>query len=172
MVPCYYLLTTAEASSNLSRYDGIRYGHRTESKADLLDLYKQSRTEGFGDEVKRRIMLGTFVLSAGYFDAYYTKAMKVRRLIKEQTLALLGEVDGILTPTAPTTAFSLGEKTTDPIEMYLTDIFTVHANLAGLPAISIPAAKHSNGLPMGLQILGKAFQEKELYHLAYLLDTA
>ncbi|MEL6195070.1 MAG: Asp-tRNA(Asn)/Glu-tRNA(Gln) amidotransferase subunit GatA [Bacteroidota bacterium] len=172
VVPCYYILTTAEASSNLSRYDGIRYGHRSPSKADLIELYKQSRTEGFGDEVKRRIMLGTFVLSAGYYDAYYTKAMKVRRLIKNQTLSILQEVDGILTPTAPTTAFSLGEKTTDPIEMYLTDIFTVHANLAGLPAISIPAAKHSNGLPMGLQILGKAFEEKELYHLAHLLDTA
>ncbi|MEM6765391.1 MAG: Asp-tRNA(Asn)/Glu-tRNA(Gln) amidotransferase subunit GatA [Bacteroidota bacterium] len=172
VVPCYYILTTAEASSNLSRYDGIRYGHRADKPADLLDLYKQSRTEGFGDEVKRRIMLGTFVLSAGYYDAYYTKAMKVRRLIKDQTLAILGEVDGLLTPTAPTTAFSLGEKTTDPIEMYLTDIFTVHANLAGLPAISIPAATHSNGLPMGLQIMGSAFEEKALYHMAHLLDTA
>ena len=162
VVPTYYILTAAEASSNLARYDGVHYGYRSESSTDLISTYKKSRSEGFGDEVKRRIMLGTFVLSAGYYDAYYSKAQKSRRLIKEKMDSILEEFDFIITPTTPTPAFNIGEQVTDPVVMYLADIFTVGASLAGLPAISLPSGKNSEGLPLGLQIIGKRFKESEL----------
>jgi aspartyl-tRNA(Asn)/glutamyl-tRNA(Gln) amidotransferase subunit A len=162
ILPTYYILTTAEASSNLSRYDGVRYGHRTKEQTDLLGMYKKTRAEGFGEEVKRRIMLGTFVLSASYYDAYYTKAQKVRRIIKEKTDALLETYDFILMPTAPTTAFKLNEFAEDSLAMYLADVFTVQANIAGIPAISIPNGEDSKGLPIGLQIIAGAFQENKL----------
>ena len=162
LVPCYYILTTAEASSNLSRYDGVRYGYRSPEAQDLEELYTQTRSQGFGPEVQRRIMLGNFVLSAGYYDAYYTQAMKVRRLIQEQTRQMLGQCDALLMPTTPTTAFRLGEKTDDPIEMFLSDVFTVHANLAGVPAVSVPAGTDPEGLPVGLQLMGQAFEEGKL----------
>ena len=162
VVPTYYILTAAEASSNLARYDGVHYGYRSEASTDLISTYKKSRSEGFGDEVKRRIMLGTFVLSAGYYDAYYSKAQKSRRLIKEKMDSILEEFDFIITPTTPTPAFNIGEQDTDPVVMYLADIFTVGASLAGLPAISLPSGKNSEGLPLGLQIIGKRFKESEL----------
>jgi aspartyl-tRNA(Asn)/glutamyl-tRNA(Gln) amidotransferase subunit A len=158
-VQTYYILTTAEASSNLARYDGARYGVRAKNSDTLEDMYVNSRTEGFGTEVKRRIMLGTYVLSAGYYDAYYKKAQKVRRLIKEDFEKSFKDVDLIITPTTPTTAFKIGEKTDDPLAMYLNDIFTTSSNLSGNPAISIPVGKDSNGLPIGLQIIGKDFDE-------------
>ena len=170
ILPTYYILTTAEASSNLSRFDGVRYGHRTKEQTDLLGMYKKSRSEGFGEEVKKRIMLGTFVLSASYYDAYYTKAQKVRRIIKEKTDSLLETYDFILMPTAPTTAFKINEFSEDPMAMYLADVFTVQANIAGIPAISIPNGHDSNGLPIGLQIIGAAFQENKLLSFSnYLL---
>jgi aspartyl-tRNA(Asn)/glutamyl-tRNA(Gln) amidotransferase subunit A len=170
ILPTYYILTTAEASSNLSRFDGVRYGHRTKEQTDLLGMYKKSRSEGFGEEVKKRIMLGTFVLSASYYDAYYTKAQKVRRIIKEKTDSLLETYDFILMPTAPTTAFKINEFSEDPLAMYLADVFTVQANIAGIPAISIPNGQDSNGLPIGLQIIGAAFQENKLLSFSnYLL---
>jgi aspartyl-tRNA(Asn)/glutamyl-tRNA(Gln) amidotransferase subunit A len=162
VVPCYYILTTAEASSNLSRYDGIRYGYRTPSPGDLNQTYTQSRSEGFGVEVKRRILLGTFILSAGYYDAYYAKAQKVRRLIREQTFGLLKEYDFLMSPTSPGAAFRIGEKTADPISMYLSDIYTVHANLAGLPAISLPLLSAEEGLPAGMQFMAAPFKESDL----------
>lgn len=170
VVPTYYVLTTAEASSNLSRYDGVHFGYRSKNAVDLESTYKKSRSEGFGEEVKRRIMLGTFVLSAGYYDAYYAKAQKVRRLIREKSEEILSKYDFMILPTAPTTAFSLNEKTSDPVTMYLADIFTVQASLAGLPAISIPSATHSNGLPIGLQIIAKPFQEQEMLNFASFLE--
>jgi len=166
LVPCYYILTTAEASSNLSRYDGIRYGHRSEDSGKLEDLYRKSRSEGFGEEVQRRILLGTFVLSAGYYDAYYTQAMKVRRLIREKTEAIFKQCDFLFSPTSPSTAFKIGEKIADPIEMFLADIFTVHANLAGMPAISLPLGMHSNQKPFGLQLMANSFQEGEMLAFA------
>ncbi|MEM6344535.1 MAG: Asp-tRNA(Asn)/Glu-tRNA(Gln) amidotransferase subunit GatA [Bacteroidota bacterium] len=166
LVPCYYILTTAEASSNLSRFDGVHYGYRSEGAKDLNEVYTMSRSEGFGAEVKRRIILGTFVLSAGHYDAYYTRAMKVRRLIRDATRKLLADWDMLLTPTAPTTAFPIGEKQDDPIAMYLSDIYTVHANLAGCPAISIPVAHHPNGLPIGLQLMASDFAEGKLLAIA------
>jgi len=166
LVPCYYILTTAEASSNLSRYDGVRYGHRAGHPQDLEDLYVRTRSEGLGAEVQRRIMLGNFVLSAGYFDAYYTQAMKVRRLIRDQTRTLLESCDFLLMPTAPSPAFKIGEKNDDPIAMFLSDVFTVHANLAGVPAISLPLAQNSEGLPIGIQLMGKAFEEENLLKAA------
>ncbi|MEM8891054.1 MAG: amidase family protein, partial [Bacteroidota bacterium] len=166
LVPCYYILTTAEASSNLSRYDGIRYGHRSEDSEKLEDLYRKSRSEGFGEEVQRRILLGTFVLSAGYYDAYYTQAMKVRRLIREKTEAIFKQCDFLFSPTSPSTAFKIGEKIADPIEMFLADIFTVHANLAGMPAISLPLGMHSNQKPFGLQLMANSFQEGEMLAFA------
>lgn len=170
ILPTYYILTTAEASSNLSRFDGVRYGHRTKEQTDLLGMYKKSRSEGFGEEVKKRIMLGTFVLSASYYDAYYTKAQKVRRIIKEKTDSLLETYDFILMPTAPTTAFKINEFSEDPLAMYLADVFTVQANIAGIPAISIPNGEDSYGLPIGLQIIGAAFQENKLLSFSnYLL---
>jgi aspartyl-tRNA(Asn)/glutamyl-tRNA(Gln) amidotransferase subunit A len=162
VVPTYYILTTAEASSNLARYDGIHFGYRSPNATDLESTYKKTRTEGFGLEVKRRIMLGTFVLSAGYYDAYYAKAQKVRRLIRDNLNDILNNYDFILLPNAPTTAWNLGEKMEDPVVMYLADIFTVQASLAGLPAISIPITNHSNGLPIGLQLIGRKFAEESL----------
>jgi aspartyl-tRNA(Asn)/glutamyl-tRNA(Gln) amidotransferase subunit A len=162
LVPAYYVLTTAEASSNLSRYDGVHYGYRSPNATDLESTYKLSRTEGFGEEVKRRIMLGTFVLSAGYYDAYYGKAMKVRRLIQERTNDILSNYDFILTPTTPDVAFKFGANNDDPTKMYLEDIFTVQANLAGVPAISVPLSKNSEGLPFAMQLMGRSFEERDL----------
>ncbi|NBC25859.1 MAG: Asp-tRNA(Asn)/Glu-tRNA(Gln) amidotransferase subunit GatA [Bacteroidetes bacterium] len=205
-VATYYILATAEASSNLARYDGIRYGHRADfdsveeelkkeqialekrlevaagkeheelvekiSKADspLIRLYKKSRTEGFGTEVKRRILLGTYVLSAGYYDAYYGKAQRVRRLIKQDFEEAFQDVDVIVSPTAPTTAFKLGENQDDPLKMYLNDIYTISANLAGICGISVPAGTHSNGLPVGIQFLGNAFEEKNIVRAAHAIE--
>lgn len=167
VVPAYYVLTTAEASSNLSRFDGVKYGHRTPLKnLDLVEFYKKSRSEGFGMEVKRRILLGTFVLSAGYYDAYYTKAQQVRRLVVDKLSEILSQYDAIIMPTVPSTAFKLGEKTDDPIAMYLADIYTVLANLAGVPAISVPLHRHSNGMPYGVQIITKQFSEENLLSIA------
>jgi aspartyl-tRNA(Asn)/glutamyl-tRNA(Gln) amidotransferase subunit A len=163
IVPAYYVLTTAEASSNLSRFDGIKYGSRsTEKGIDLTELYKQSRSTGFGREVKRRIMLGTFVLSAGYYDAYFTRAQKVRKLLSDQTQLIFKEFDVILLPTTPSVAFKIGEKMDDPIAMYLADIYTVMANLVGIPAISLPLFTHSNGMPFGLQAMTNRFDELSL----------
>ena len=165
-VPTYYVLTTAEASSNLARYDGVHYGYRSKNATDLESTYKKSRSEGFGVEVKRRIMLGTFVLSAGYYDAYYAKAQKVRRLITEESDKILSNFDFMLMPTAPTSAFNINEKITDPLVMYLADIFTVQASLAGLPAISLPAGKDAEDMPIGIQIVGKRFEEASLLSFA------
>ncbi|MDF3077756.1 MAG: gatA [Sphingobacteriaceae bacterium] len=162
VVPTYYILTMAESSSNLARYDGVHYGYRSPNATDLESTYKKSRSEGFGAEVKRRIMLGTFVLSAGYYDAYYAKAQKVRNIIRSKTEEILKDHDFILLPTTPTPAFGLGEKISDPLTMYLADIFTVQASLAGIPAISIPAGNNSAGLPLGLQFITKRFGETEL----------
>ncbi len=166
MIPAYYVLTTAEASSNLSRYDGIRYGYRSADAGDLLSTYKQSRAAGFGPEVKRRIMLGTFVLSAGYYDAYYTKAQRVRRLIKDRTDEIFADYDFILMPAAPTTAWPFGAKSEDPVEMYLADIFTVQANMVGAPAVCIPAGTDAAGLPIGMQLMGPKHSEAALLGLA------
>ncbi|HEY5968282.1 MAG TPA: Asp-tRNA(Asn)/Glu-tRNA(Gln) amidotransferase subunit GatA [Chitinophagaceae bacterium] len=163
IVPAYYILTTAEASSNLSRYDGVRYGYRSKkSSSDLTEFYKHNRSEGFGKEVKRRIMLGTFVLSTGYYDAYFAKAQKVRRKLVEKTELVFNEFDFILMPTSPSVAFKIGEKTDDPIAMYLADIYTVFANLTGIPGISLPLFKHSNGMPFGIQLMAKQFNELSL----------
>jgi aspartyl-tRNA(Asn)/glutamyl-tRNA(Gln) amidotransferase subunit A len=154
IVPTYYILTTAEASSNLGRYDGIRYGLNISQESDeLAEMYAANRTEGFGAEVKRRIMLGTFVLSAGYYDAYFTKAQQVRALINQQNDRLFSQFDFLLSPTSPTTAFEMGKSSKDPIEVYLADIYTVYANLTGIPAVSVPAFEHSNGMPFGLQVI-------------------
>ncbi len=171
ILPVYYILTTAEASSNLSRYDGVKYGYRSKNIRDLESMYKKTRAEGFGEEVKNRIMLGTFVLSASYYDAYYTKAQKVRRVIKEETEKIFSEFDFLVIPTTPTTAFKIGEKTEDPLAMYLADLFTVQANLSGIPAISIPNGKDSKGLPIGIQVMSKAFGEEDLLAFSkYLLN--
>jgi len=166
LVPTYYILTAAEASSNLGRYDGVHFGWRHPNAKSLNDVYEMTRTEGFGKEVKRRIMLGTFVLSSGYYDAYYTKAQKIRRIVQSKTLDILKEYDFIVGPTTPSTAFKLGAKSSqDPTQMYLADIFTVHANLAGLPAISLPLFNHSkNNMPFGFQLMGNAFAEKEMFN--------
>lgn len=166
LVPTYYVLTTAEASSNLSRFDGVHYGYRSPNATDLESTYKKTRSEGFGKEVKRRIMLGTFVLSAGYYDAYYSKAQKVRNKIRQKTREILSQHDFIVTPSTPSTAFEFGKNSTDPIKMYLEDIFTVQANIVGCPAISVPNGIHSNGLPIGLQIMGRDFEEGNLLNLA------
>ncbi|MEM6377033.1 MAG: Asp-tRNA(Asn)/Glu-tRNA(Gln) amidotransferase subunit GatA [Bacteroidota bacterium] len=166
IIPAYYVLTTAEASSNLSRYDGVRFGHRTEGAKTLLDTYKKSRTEGFGTEVKRRIMLGTFVLSSGYYDAYYSKAQKVRQLVYQATKAIFEDYDFILMPTAPSTAWNLGESLDDPVKMYLADIFTVQANMTGIPAIALPLGTHSNGLPIGIQFMADTLEEAALLAFA------
>ena len=167
IVPAYYVLTTAEASSNLSRYDGVRFGHQTSKPvADLTEFYKRNRSEGFGKEVKRRILLGTFVLSAGHYDAYFSKAQQVRRLLTKKTNLLFSEYDALIMPTAPTTAMPIGANSDDPIAMYLADIYTVFANLTGLPAISIPLFKHSNGMPFGLQVLTNKLEEDTLLQLS------
>jgi aspartyl-tRNA(Asn)/glutamyl-tRNA(Gln) amidotransferase subunit A len=167
-VPVYYIIATAEASSNLARFDGVQYGFRTKStKANLIEMYKKTRGEGFGQEAKRRIILGTFALSHGYYDAYYLRALKVRTLIKQDFDAVFGEFDCIITPTSPTPAFKIGEKTKDPLQMYLSDIYTISANLAGIPAISIPCGFTKKGLPVGLQILAKPFAEETLFRAAY-----
>ncbi len=171
LVPAYYILAMAEASSNLSRYDGVHYGYRSPGATDLVSTYKRSRSEGFGKEVKRRIMLGTFVLSAGYYDAYYAKAQKVRRLIREKTDAILKEYDFILFPTAPEPAFAIGQGEKDPVVTYLSDIFTVQASLTGAPAISLPTGNNSKGLPLGLQLLTRHFEEQELLNFSkYFLE--
>jgi aspartyl-tRNA(Asn)/glutamyl-tRNA(Gln) amidotransferase subunit A len=170
-LPAYYVLTCAEASTNLSRFDGVRYGYRSPNTQDISSLYKKSRTEGFGNEVKKRIMLGTFVLSAGYYDAYYTKALKVRRIIKEEIDNLLEKYDFIILPTAPTTAFKFGEHSEDSISMYLADLFTVPLSLAGVPAISIPNGKDEKNMPIGLQIVSRSFNESEILAFSeYLLS--
>ena len=166
LVPAYYILATAEASSNLARYDGVHYGYRSAAAKDLQSTYKRSRSEGFGKEVKRRIMLGTFILSAGYYDAYYAKAQKVRRLIREKTEQILNEYDFILVPSAPEPAGPIGKIEKDPVVGYMADIFTVQASLAGVPAISLPAGNNNRGLPLGLQLLTKHFGEQELLNFS------
>ncbi|HEY5614453.1 MAG TPA: Asp-tRNA(Asn)/Glu-tRNA(Gln) amidotransferase subunit GatA [Bacteroidota bacterium] len=171
-IATYYILATAEASSNLARYDGARYGYRAEGARDLAEMYTKSRSEGFGAEVKRRIMLGTYVLSSGYYDAYYRKGQKVRRLIQQDFLNAFKKVDCLITPTSPTTAFKAGEKADDPLQMYLSDVYTTSANLAGIPGISIPCGADKQGLPIGLQILGKHFDEATMLRAADFLETA
>ncbi|ACM59876.1 aspartyl/glutamyl-tRNA(Asn/Gln) amidotransferase subunit A [Caldicellulosiruptor bescii] len=166
-LPTYYIIASSEASSNLARYDGIKYGYRTQNYEDLIDLYKKTRSEGFGAEVKRRIMLGTYALSAGYYDAYYKKGLQVRTLIKRAFDEAFQKYDVIITPTSPTTAFKIGERVSNPLEMYMSDICTVPVNIAGLPAISIPCGFDSNNLPIGLQIIGKAFDEQTILRVAY-----
>lgn len=170
LVPTYYVLTTAEASSNLARFAGIHYGYRSADGKDLESTYKKTRSQGFGKEVKRRIMLGTFVLSAGYYDAYYSKGQKVRRIIQEKTLELLKNYDALITPSTPGTAFEFGKNSADPIKMYLEDIFTVQANIAGIPAISVPSGLHSNQLPMGVQIMCNNFEEDKMFEIAKCLS--
>jgi aspartyl-tRNA(Asn)/glutamyl-tRNA(Gln) amidotransferase subunit A len=165
-LPAYYIVAPAEASSNLARYDGVKYGFRSNGE-NLIDMYEKTRSEGFGNEVKRRIMIGTYVLSSCYYDAYYLKAQKVRRLIKNDFDEAYKKVDAILTPSTPSSAFKINEKTNDPVSMYLNDIFTVPINLAGLPAISIPAGLDKKGYPLGLQIIGKAFDEQNILNIAY-----
>ena len=165
-LPAYYIVAPAEASSNLARYDGVKYGFRSNGE-NLIDMYEKTRSEGFGNEVKRRIMIGTYVLSSGYYDAYYLKAQKVRRLIKNDFDEAYKKVDAILTPSTPSSAFKINEKTNDPVSMYLNDIFTVPINLAGLPAISSPAGLDKKGYPLGLQIIGKAFDEQNILNIAY-----
>ena len=168
-LPTYYIVAPAEASSNLARYDGVKYGFRSKGE-NLIDMYEKTRSEGFGDEVKRRIMIGTYVLSSGYYDAYYLKAQKVRRLIKNDFDEAYKKVDAILTPSTPSSAFKIGEKLNDPVSMYLNDIFTVPINLAGLPAISIPAGHDKKGYPLGLQVIGKAFDEQSILNIAFALE--
>ena len=170
-LPCYYIIAPAEASSNLSRYDGVRFGHSVNSN-DINEMYEKTRSEGFGDEVKRRIMIGTYVLSSGYYDAYYLKAQKVRSLISLDYSQAFNKVDVLLTPSTPNSAFNLNEKCDDPLSMYLNDVFTVPVNLAGLPAISIPSSKDKNGLPLGLQLIGKPFDEETLYSFANVIEES
>jgi aspartyl-tRNA(Asn)/glutamyl-tRNA(Gln) amidotransferase subunit A len=171
-IPAYYVVATAEASSNLARFDGVRYGYRSPNAKTLSEMYRRTRDEGFGPEVKRRIMLGTYALSAGYYDAYYLKAQKVRTLIARDFRDVFKEVDAIITPTTPTPAFKLGEKSDDPLAMYLADIFTVTASLAGIPGISIPCGESKTGLPIGMQILGRHFEEGTILRLAHALEHA
>jgi len=169
-IPAYYVIAAAEASSNLSRFDGIKYGYRAKGAEGLHAMYKKTRSEGFGPEVKRRIMLGSFVLSSGYYDAYYLKALRTKALIKQEFDKAFASYDLILGPAAPTTAPKLGDSLSDPIKMYLGDIYTISANLAGLPGISVPCGKDSKGLPIGLQLLGDCFQEKKLIRAAYAFE--
>jgi aspartyl-tRNA(Asn)/glutamyl-tRNA(Gln) amidotransferase subunit A len=169
-IATYYVLSTAEASSNLSRFDGVRYGRRARGTTELEEVYVRSRSEGFGAEVKRRIMLGTYALSAGYYDAYYRKAQQVRRLVREDFDRAFASADVLVTPTTPTTAFRLGERTSDPLEMYLSDVYTVSANLAGIPGISVPCGKDSRGLPIGVQVLGKHFTEATVLRVADFIE--
>jgi aspartyl-tRNA(Asn)/glutamyl-tRNA(Gln) amidotransferase subunit A len=171
-VPVYYVIAPAEASSNLSRFDGVRYGHRARSYTDLLDMYKKTRAEGFGWEVKRRILVGTYVLSHGYYDAYYLKAQQVRRLIADDFARAYGECDVIMGPVAPTAAFRIGDKADDPVQMYLSDIFTIAGNLTGAPGISIPCGFDRNGLPIGILIQGPAFAEAKLLNVAHQFQLA
>jgi aspartyl-tRNA(Asn)/glutamyl-tRNA(Gln) amidotransferase subunit A len=171
-VACYYLIATAEASSNLARYDGVRFGHRTGKAGSLIEMMSRSRDEGFGAEVKRRIMLGTYALSSGYYDAYYLKAQKVRTLIMQDFLKAFEKVDVILTPVAPTPAFKIGEKTSDPLQMYLSDIFTIPVNLAGTCGLSVPAGMSSEGLPIGLQLIGRPFGEEAIIRAGYAFEQA
>ena len=171
LLPVYYILTNAEASSNLSRYDGARYGYRTSEPKNIEELYKKSRSEAFGEEVKRRIMLGTFVLSASYYDAFYAKAQRARNMIKSKTEEMLTGFDFIISPTSPTTAFEIGERSSNPLEMYLADIYTVQASVSGMPAISIPCGFDNSGMPIGMQLMSAAFQEEKLYQFAkYLMN--
>jgi aspartyl-tRNA(Asn)/glutamyl-tRNA(Gln) amidotransferase subunit A len=171
-IAVYYIIATAEASSNLARFDGVRYGLRAEGTHELREMYKKTREEGFGAEVKRRIMLGTYVLSSGYYDAYYSKAQKVRTLIRNDYLRAFEKCDAIITPTSPSTAFQIGEKSDDPLAMYLSDIYTVSANLAGIPGISVPCALSDEGLPIGLQLVGKHWSESVLLRLSHAFETA
>ena len=171
-IPVYYIIATAEASSNLARYDGVRYTRRSPNTTDAIDIYYKSRAEGFGEEVKRRIILGSYVLSSGYYDAYYLRAQKVRTLIRRDFEAAFEKVDVIMTPTSPTTAFKIGEKTSDPLSMYLSDICTINVNLAGLPGISVPCGFSDAGLPVGLQMIGKAFDERNLLSFAASYEAA
>ena len=169
-IPAYYVIASAEASSNLARFDGVKYGYRTEESAGLHQMYKKTRSEGFGEEVKRRIMLGSFVLSSGYYDAYYLKALRTKALIKQAFDRAFEKYDLILGPAAPTTAPRLGESLSDPIKMYLGDIYTISVNLAGLPGISVPCGTDSRGLPIGMQLIGDCFQEKKLFRAAYAFE--
>jgi len=171
-IPAYYLIATAEASSNLARYDGVRYSYRAPGVTSLSEMYRRSRDEGFGAEVKRRIMLGTYALSAGYYDAYYLKAQKVRTLLTHDFEGAFHKVDTIVTPTSPTAAFRLGEKSNDPLAMYLADIYTVTADLAGIPGISVPCGETAKKLPIGLQILGKHFDEATILRVAHAYEQA
>ena len=169
-LPAYYVISSAEASSNLARFDGVKYGFRAENVKEIHDLYKETRTQGFGAEVKRRIMLGSFVLSAGYYDAYYKKALQVRTLLKGAFDRVFEGYDAILAPVAPTTAYKIGEKTKDPLEMYLGDVYTVPVNIAGLPALSLPCGKDRGGLPIGMQLIGKPFSEPTLYRAGFAFE--
>lgn len=172
-LPCYYIIAPAEASSNLARYDGVRYGNRyTPEKGSIDEMYEETRARGFGDEVKRRLMIGTYVLSAGYYDAYYTKAQKIRRLISNDFTAAFEKVDAVITPTTPSAAFALDEKVDDPVKMYLNDIFTVTVNLAGLPGMSVPAGFDRDGLPLGLQVITKAFDEQNMVKVGAAIERA
>jgi aspartyl-tRNA(Asn)/glutamyl-tRNA(Gln) amidotransferase subunit A len=171
-VPVYYVLAPAEASSNLARYDGVRYGYRAPAYGDLIDMYKKTRAQGFGAEVKRRILIGTYVLSHGYYDAYYLKAQKLRRLIADDFVNVFKQCDVILGPTSPTTAFKIGEKIADPVQMYLSDIYTIAVNLAGLPGMSIPCGFDGNDLPVGLQIIGNYFAEARMLNIAHQYQQA
>ena len=170
-IAAYYVIATAEASSNLARYDGVHYGHRTENPKDYVEVYSKSRAEGFGPEVKRRIMLGTYALSSGYYDAYYLKALKVRNLIRQDFTAAFERCDCVMMPVSPTTAFKMGEKTDDPLQMYLADVYTISANLAGIPAMSLPCGFDSATLPIGLQILGPAFSEARMLRIARMYEA-
>jgi aspartyl-tRNA(Asn)/glutamyl-tRNA(Gln) amidotransferase subunit A len=171
-LPTYYIVAPAEASSNLSRYDGVRYGHRARGADDIFELYEKSRAEGFGPEVRRRILIGTYVLSAGYYDAYYARAQKLRTLIARDFTEAFKKCDVLLTPATPGPAFAVGEKSDDPVSMYLNDVFTVTVNLAGLPGISVPAGMTANGLPLGLQVIGKAFDEATVLRAGRAVETA
>jgi aspartyl-tRNA(Asn)/glutamyl-tRNA(Gln) amidotransferase subunit A len=171
-LPTYYIVAPAEASANLSRYDGVKYGHRSEDIKDLEDMYSQTRAEGFGEEVKRRILIGTYVLSAGYYDAYYLRAQKVRTKIVEDFNLAFNKCDAILTPTAPTGAFKIGEKNIDPVTMYMNDVFTVPSSLAGLPAMSIPSGLDAQGCPLGLQLIGKGFDEETIFSIGSIIEEA
>jgi aspartyl-tRNA(Asn)/glutamyl-tRNA(Gln) amidotransferase subunit A len=171
-LPTYYIIAPSEASANLARYDGVKYGFRSPDAENLIDMYCQTRAEGFGAEVKRRIMVGTYTLSAGYYDAYYLKAQKVRTLIKQDFERALSQVEVLVCPTAPTTAFKAGEKTSDPLSMYLSDLMTIPVNLAGLPALSIPCGFDEQGLPIGMQLIGKVLGEARLLEVAYAYEQA
>lgn len=170
-LPAYYVISSAEASSNLARFDGVKYGFRAENVKEIHELYQETRTQGFGSEVKRRIMMGSFVLSAGYYDAYYKKALQVRALLKQSFDQIFEGYDAILSPVAPTTAYPIGEKTSNPLEMYMGDVYTVPVNIAGLPSLSLPCGTDSQGLPIGMQLIGKPYSEATLYRAGYAFET-